>query len=430
MNAPPAGTPNGPAATGTMTKVTLEVDDIQAPLLHPRPTRYAGAVILVRIDDRRDGRELLRRLIPFVPSAAGPLDPDQEGLGRRGAQLPGPQGAGRAGGRPSPASRRSFSRAWPRGRAELGDTGESAPEHWEPPLGGPDVHLAIYALAPDAARLEATLAGARDALREVPGVAPIWQQDTYMLPTERTSFGFKDGISNPAIEGSGIPGTNPHEEPFKAGEFVLGYPNENGDLPPTPEPEVLGRNGSYVVFRKLQTRVAEFRQYVRARAKSRDEEELLAAKFVGRWPSGAPLVLAPERDDPELGADPGAEQRLPLRRGRRARPQVPARRPRPSEQRTRREDHRRSAECTGSSGAAPATARCCPRASSKTTGPIAASCSSASRRSSPRQFEFVKTEWINDGHLLSARPARWTRWSGRTTGPAGSPSPSSRSAGA
>jgi deferrochelatase/peroxidase EfeB len=72
-----------------------------------------------------------------------------------------------------------------------------------------------------------------------------------------------------------------------------------------PKPEVLGRNGSYVVFRKLQTRVAAFRQYIRARAKSREEEELLAAKFVGRWPSGAPLVLAPERDEPELGADPG-----------------------------------------------------------------------------------------------------------------------------
>ena len=72
-----------------------------------------------------------------------------------------------------------------------------------------------------------------------------------------------------------------------------------------PQPEVLGRNGTYVVFRKLQTRVAEYRQYIRAHAKSRAEEELLAAKFVGRWPSGAPLVLAPERDDPELGADPG-----------------------------------------------------------------------------------------------------------------------------
>jgi deferrochelatase/peroxidase EfeB len=50
--------------------------------------------------------------------------------------------------------------------------------------------------------------------------------------------------------------------------------------------------------------VAAFRQYVRAHAKSRAEEELLVAKFVGRWASGAPLTLAPERDDPELGADP------------------------------------------------------------------------------------------------------------------------------
>ena len=272
-------------------------------MLHPRPTHYAGAVILGRIDDRRDGRELLRRLIPFVPSAAGPLDPDRKAWAAVALSFQGLKALG-----VPEDTLASFPQEFQQGMAaraaELGDTGESAPEHWEPPLGGPDVHLAIYALAPDPASLEAALAGARDALREMPGVAPIWLQDTYMLPNERTSFGFKDGISHPAIEGSGIPGTNPHEEPFKAGEFVLGYPNENGDLPPMPQPEVLGRNGSYVVFRKLQTRVAAFRQYVRARAKSRAEEELLAAKFVGRWPSGAPLVLAPERDDPELGADP------------------------------------------------------------------------------------------------------------------------------
>ncbi|MEH6373436.1 hypothetical protein V7793_03605 [Streptomyces sp. KLMMK] len=30
----------------------------------------------------------------------------------------------------------------------------------------------------------------------------------------------------------------------------------------------------------------------------------LVAKFVGRWRSGAPLALAPDHDDPELGADP------------------------------------------------------------------------------------------------------------------------------
>jgi Dyp-type peroxidase family len=283
--------------------VTLEVDDIQAPLLHPRPTHYAGAVILGRIDDRRDGRELLRRLIPFVPSASGPPDPDRKAWAAVALSFQGLKALG------VPADTlASFPQEFQQGMAaraaELGDTGESAPDHWEPPLGGPDVHVAIYALAPDPPSPEAAIAGARDALLEIPGVAPVWLQDTYMLPTERTSLGFKDSISHPAIEGSGIPGTNPHEEPFKAGEFVLGYPNENGELPPMPKPEVLGRNGTYVVFRKLQTRVAAFRQYVRARAKSPAEEELLAAKFVGRWPSGAPLALAPERDDPELGADP------------------------------------------------------------------------------------------------------------------------------
>ena len=71
-----------------------------------------------------------------------------------------------------------------------------------------------------------------------------------------------------------------------------------------PTPEVLGRNGTYVVFRKLHTRVAAYRQYLRAKAASREEEALLGAKMVGRWQSGAPLALAPERDDPELGADP------------------------------------------------------------------------------------------------------------------------------
>ena len=283
--------------------VTLELDDMQAALVHPRPTRYAGAVLLGRIDNPRDGRELLRRLIPFIPSGAGSMDPSQVAWATVGISFQGLKALG-----VPEESLASFPPEFQQGMAaraaELGDTGESAPEHWEQPLGRPDVHLGIYALAPDHARLERALAGARDALRDVPGVAPIWEQDTYMLPTERTSFGFKDGISNPAIEGSGIPATNPREDPFKAGEFVLGYPDENGDLPPAPEPAALGRNGSYVVFRKLQTRVAAFRQYVRARAKSRAEEELLAAKFVGRWPSGAPLTLAPDRDDQELGADP------------------------------------------------------------------------------------------------------------------------------
>ncbi len=188
--------------------------------------------------------------------------------------------------------------------AELGDVGESSPVNWEKPLGTPDVHVALAALSPDAARLQAVVEKARRAHQELPGVELIWRQDCYQLPTGRTSFGFKDGIGQPAVEGSGMPPSNPKEEPLKAGEIILGYPDETGELPPMPTPEVLGRNGTYVVFRKLHTRVAAYRQYLRAKAASREEEALLGAKMVGRWQSGAPLALSPERDDPELGADP------------------------------------------------------------------------------------------------------------------------------
>ena len=188
--------------------------------------------------------------------------------------------------------------------AGLGDVGESAPEHWEKPFGTPDVHVAISALSPDAARLEAVLAGARKAYEDLSGVSAIWRLECHVLPTEREAFGFKDGISHPAVEGSSIPGTNPQEHPIKAGEFLLGYRDETGDFPPMPQPDVLGRNGTYVAFRKLYQRVAAFRQFVKANATSPGEEELFAAKMMGRWQSGAPLALCPMHDDPELGADP------------------------------------------------------------------------------------------------------------------------------
>ena len=39
-------------------------------------------------------------------------------------------------------------------------------------------------------------------------------------------------------------------------------------------------------------------------ARPREEQELIAAKLMGRWRSGAPLVLSPDKDDPTLAADP------------------------------------------------------------------------------------------------------------------------------
>ena len=94
----------------------------------------------------------------------------------------------------------------------------------------------------------------------------------------------------------------PREQPLKAGEFVLGYRDETGKFPHMPKPDTLGRNGTYAVFRKLHQRVAAFRKYLKANSSSPEEEEMMAAKMMGRWRSGAPLALCPEHDDPELGA--------------------------------------------------------------------------------------------------------------------------------
>jgi Dyp-type peroxidase family len=109
----------------------------------------------------------------------------------------------------------------------------------------------------------------------------------------------------------------------KAGEFILGYPNEYGQLTDRPllpersDPSGvlsrhdgradLGRNGSYLVLRTLRQDIEAFVAFTEA-ATRRDSGQAdpaararLAAKMVGRWPSGAPLVLAPTEDDPGLG---------------------------------------------------------------------------------------------------------------------------------
>jgi Dyp-type peroxidase family len=205
----------------------------------------------------------------------------------------------------------------------LGDSGESAPEFWE--LGGPGtapVHAMLLLFAADAPTLEELCSTQRTLLESADGVAelPGTMQRGYRPATASEPFGFHDGIAQPRIAGLA-------DEGVPTGEFILGYENHYGVIPPTPVvpreldsggilPRLsnpfhggdlcdLGRNGSYLVYRKLQQDVAGFWQFMTreaARGGSTDPEHIvwLAAKCVGRWPSGAPLALAPERDDVNL----------------------------------------------------------------------------------------------------------------------------------
>ena len=47
----------------------IEVSDIQATVLRPRPSPYKGEYVVLRIDDAVQGREMLRRIIPYVAPA-------------------------------------------------------------------------------------------------------------------------------------------------------------------------------------------------------------------------------------------------------------------------------------------------------------------------------------------------------------------------
>src|ERR1700749_2116036 len=56
----------------------LELEDIQSGVLRPRPSPYAATYVILRIDEARAGRELLRRLSTVVTSAAEPERPGQD----------------------------------------------------------------------------------------------------------------------------------------------------------------------------------------------------------------------------------------------------------------------------------------------------------------------------------------------------------------
>jgi len=278
----------------------LEIDDSQSPVLRMRPAPYVGCHVLLHFADAPQGREFLRRLQPHVVSAAQFAAADTwvaivltyEGL--RALGVP----------EPSLASFPAAFRAGMAARAASFETADdSRPAHWDAPYGTGQVHAALTLLCLTQSKWEQMLALARQQMHDLPAVQVLSRDDFAQVPGGRTPFGYKDGISFPQIRGNVLSPIVSREMPIAAGEFVLGYPGEGGRTVPVPAPDQLGRNGTFVGFRKLHSRVAAFRRFLRDNAGPRLSPELLAAKIIGRWPSGAPLMLAPDADQPELGSD-------------------------------------------------------------------------------------------------------------------------------
>jgi deferrochelatase/peroxidase EfeB len=280
----------------------LDLHEIQATVLRPRPAPYFGSHVLLRVDDAQAGRAFLRRLTPHVDSCAdwwSATDPwIAVGISYAGLKALGV----------ADDSLQSFPEAFREGMAararQLGDVGLNDPSNWDQSYGKGEVHIGLSAFSDSEESRRRIVGIARKQLEGFSGVSVLAMQDFGAQPGDLNSLGYKDGIDQPVIEGSGVDPLPGYGRPIKAGEFILGYPGESGVPLPMPQPDILGRNGTYVGFRKYQSRVGAFNRFLQANGSNEEERELLAAKLVGRWRSGAPLTLAPEVDNPAIGTDP------------------------------------------------------------------------------------------------------------------------------
>jgi Dyp-type peroxidase family len=281
---------------------TLDLSEIHATVLRLRPAPYFGTHLLFRIDNAQAGRAFLHRLTPYIDSAAGWRIAANAWLSA-GISYAGLEALG-----VPEDSLQSFPEAFRVGMAararELRDNGVNDPKSWDKHYGTGQVHIAVSAFSDSEEKWQRALAIAREQYQSFSGVSVLGMQDFGAQPGDRNSLGYKDGIDQPPVEGSGAESLPGQGRPIKAGEFILGYPGEARTPLPMPQPDILGRNGTYVGFRKYQSRVGAFNRFLRANGSTEEERELVAAKLVGRWRSGAPLTLAPEVDDPVIGADP------------------------------------------------------------------------------------------------------------------------------
>jgi len=224
----------------------------------------------------------------------------------------------------------SFSRQFKEGMTEpnrsfiLGDYEQNDPQYWK---WGTSAHEPIHCMLMIYARDKNILSSAfatEKSLYQSHGIKEVITLETSRPPNDKEHFGFHDGISQPVIDGLSDKNPGYSENVLPAGEFILGYNNIYGQLPDSPcvlsvgDPLNLlpakensagvkdfGKNGSYLVVRQMSQDVHGFWNFLKTHSKEagasvEDKAICLGAKMVGRWPSGAPLVLSPDKDDPSL----------------------------------------------------------------------------------------------------------------------------------
>jgi Dyp-type peroxidase family len=291
-----------------MTRITIDLADVQGNVL--RPFAYPlAAYAFLSVGDVDAARAWLRSLLPSVTTAQ-PWAEKPEVTRTLAFTCAGLRALG-----VGPDVLRSFPAAFVEGMAAradvLGDTGPSAPTHWDRPDGEAHLLLTVHTrsferLGEEVDALRAAVAGH--------GLEVHHVESAHRLLEGREHFGFVDGMGQPAIAGvttappsQGSPPSHWWQrgwQPLAVGEFLHGHADNDGVPGPAPAAP-FDRNGTFMVYRKLAQDVAGFRAHVVDQAGRRGlDPELVAAKLVGRWRDGTPLVLSPDQPDPRIAGDP------------------------------------------------------------------------------------------------------------------------------
>jgi deferrochelatase/peroxidase EfeB len=262
---------------------SLEFDDIQH-FLMARPAARAARYEFLTFDNPAGGRKWLAGLIDKVGTASGVgssiLDARWVTVGFTWNGL-------RALGVDEP-SLGSFPEEFRQGMAArasvLGTTGANHPDHWVGGLAGGNLHAIVVLFARDVAERERCRGEHERYVAQCGGVEVLSSLDLEAIPPfdyAHEHFGYRDRLSQPVINGTGVeptPGSGPS---IKAGEFFLGYPDEEGPAAILPQPEILSRNGSYIAYLRMEEHVGAFRDFLRAHGETPEQQELIAAKLMG-----------------------------------------------------------------------------------------------------------------------------------------------------
>jgi Dyp-type peroxidase family len=292
---------------------TIEWEDVQRIVLSGYPCLPCSAYVLWRFQSAERAlkkqwlADLVKKLTPAVPDdpskSAINLALTASGLRHLGIAEPELNSFSLEfieGMDPQPASKTQI----PRRTNILGDLGANSPACWD--WGGwnknRDIDGLLLLFAADDKSLDEQIEIEGAKLDQVAERDPIVLKGHLFCPDMKEHFGYVDGLSQPKIEGRPKRKTDKAPEKdntseikpgseVKPGEFLLGYLNERRARVTNGQGRDIRRNGTYLVFRQLEQDVAAFNTFLSDAAKRTGEnEEWVAARLLGRWRNGDPLV--------------------------------------------------------------------------------------------------------------------------------------------